>query len=249
MKENQEREEAQSQSIDTVIDIKPIWDDWRTTQINWSLLFNQQVGEFEGKRMINSADVINASEYATPEEIEGLQKTCEEYGLITATQLFYHPHYINSEFLSYAPGEGLDNLRAKLTLNLASTVAEPKETYLDEVPILEGVSARNVVDMSKGLRYLRALADDEWAEPATLLNRLATLANRDPDDILFWTSNRQDRGRFQLVPVKFAYEGKRFHITGGFNREGNIILGYTHGVKLDSVGKNTDQTSNLVVLQ
>ena len=181
------------------IDLQPADGGAHRTQQQWIALYNAQEGEFKGKRMIASYDVIGAPSSASPKLLASLQKDCVEYWIITST----HNSYQRS------------TLAGNVIHNYQSTVVRPKIIYLDEIPVLQGEPASKVVEMPGGLLYIRALANDRHAKPAALLNGLVALAQREPEDIFFHTPDQDSRNMDSERAVRFGDGGGGFHVGGG----------------------------------
>ncbi|MCK4521289.1 MAG: hypothetical protein KAU20_01855 [Nanoarchaeota archaeon] len=183
-----------------VIDLQPAEDGAYKTQENWIALYNTQEGEFKGKRMISAPDVIGASELASPEALASLQKDCRESWVITSTHISYQP----------------DTLAGVVTHNYQSAVVSPKVISLDEIPVLKGEPASKVVETTRGLSYVRALADDRYAKPATLLKRLVALSHgeKEPEKITLWTPDRGLRRLYTERAVGFGDDVCGFRVYG-----------------------------------
>lgn len=153
---------------------------WRT-QEEWIREYNTQKKAFEGKRIINLSDLLKLTKRRgpkyTPFTLRNLRKSCQDYYVVTGTHNSYDK----------------ETLTGKVVHNYQSRVMPPKIIKLDEIPILEGVSADDVAKTQSGRLYFRALADDPYAKPSVVLRNLEALTNKDPKNILFYTPAREKR--------------------------------------------------------
>jgi len=201
-----------------VIDLQPAEDGTYHTQKKWIALYNAQEGEFRGKRMISAPDIIGAPEIASPEALTSLQKDCIYSWVITSSHTSFRPHQPNP-------------LAGNVIHNYQSSVVSSKVISLDEIPVLQGESANRVVETAEGLSYLRALADDRYAKPETLLKRLTALSQRDPEDIALWTPEQGSRGSYPERPVVFGDLSHRFCIEG--DNDFDYSGGHSRGVLIN----------------
>jgi hypothetical protein len=185
-----------------VMDLQPAKNRASHTQNQWIALYNSQRGEFHGRRMITSSDVIKAPEIA-PEALPSLQKDCLDYWVVTSTHISYRPNALAGD----------------ITHNYQSAVVRPRMISLDVIPVLQGVSAREVVRISAGRLYLRALANDRYATESRLLQRLADLSQKEPENIFLYTPYQGLRASNPESAVWFG------DISAGFNIDGGNIFG------------------------
>ncbi len=218
--QNHADELIQPQEI--VIDLQPAQHGKFRIQEQWVALYNAQEGEFKGKRMISSPDMIGTPEIASPEALASLQKDCIDRWVVTST---------HNSFIPYQRTP----LAGDVIHNYQSSVVRPKLISLDEIPVLRGESARIIErkdDFAKStLRYLRALADDRYVKPITLLKRLSTLAQREPEDIALWTPSQSSRQSIPERDVRFYGNDVRFHVDGDSIFDSNV--GHSRGVLIN----------------
>ena len=188
------------QPMRVVIDLQPADNMACRTQRDWIALYNAQKGEFRGKRMISAPDVIGAPERASPEAFASLQKDCRESVVVPSTHISYQPN----------------TLSGIVTHNYQSIVVNPKIISLDEIPVLQGEPVSKVIETTRGLSYVRALADDKYVRPATLLNRLVALSQREPKDIELWTPTQDSRRSYQERAAGFGGGDRWFRVGGGY---------------------------------
>lgn len=180
------------------IDTQPADNGAYKTQEQWIISYNGQEGEFKGKRMISSPDILGAPEHASAEELASLQEDCRDSWIVTGTHNSYHPN----------------TLAGKVIHNYLSAVVRPKVVSLDDIPVLQGVPLTEVVKMQSGLLYVRALADDEHAKSVDLSKNLVELTGREPQDILFYTPTQSSRNSYPERAVGFGDVGGRFRVSG-----------------------------------
>ena len=197
------------------LDLKPACDRARKTQHQWIDMYNTQAGEFKNKRMIASSDIIRAPGYASREAFESLQNDFfVGLGIVLSTRNSYER----------------TTLAGKVIHNYQSSVVRPKAIFLEEIPVLNGEDANDVVKINSGLLYARALADDEYAKPADLLKRLVALTQREPRSIWFYTPNQSSRALYTETAVGLIGEASRFYI-GGCGRFDELSM-RTRGIAL-----------------
>ena len=181
------------------MDLAPALNGAYKTQKQWIELYNSQQGEFKGKRMLTSSDVINVSDVVDSlEALASLQRDCRKDWIVTSTHIGYTPA----------------NLSGTITHNYQSTVVQPRSITLDNIPVYQRESVKNVVETSEGRAYLRALADDRHINPVTLLKRLSLLSQREPKDIVLWTPDQSSRAAYSERAVRFVDDGHRFRVFG-----------------------------------
>ncbi len=207
-----------------VIDLQPAEDGAYKTQKNWIALYNAQEGEFKGKRMISAPDVIGASELDSPEALASLQEDCRGLSwVVTGTHTSFRP------YTPYKP------LAGDVIHNYQSTVVRPKVISLDEIPVLQGVPASKVVETRKGLSYLRALENDMYANPVTLLKRLVALSpKKEPRNIVLWTPDQCSRISYPERAVGFSDTVYKFIVYGNHFDNAN---GRSRGVLISQLSK------------
>jgi len=174
----------------------PKTDAW--TQKEWIALFNAQGKGLKRKRMLSASDAFRVPEKSSKEEVESLQQECRALWVITSTHHTYHPK----------------NPACTISHNYQSTVVAPRVITLDSLPVLRGVPASKLIRTQSGRLYLGALEDDMYAQPATLLNRLVAFAQRDPEDIFFYTPTVASRRRNPERAVRLDSDCDGFYIRG-----------------------------------
>lgn len=210
-----------------VMDLQPACNGAYKTQKDWIELYNSQQGEFRGKRMISSPDVIKAPEHALPEALASLQKDCREAVIITSTHNRFKPD------IQYKP------LAGNVIHNYQSRIVTPKIISLDEIPVLQGEPADKVVGTIRGLAYVRALADNRYAKPAKLLKLLVALSQREPENIAFWTPDQNLRKQYPEWAVRF-YDFGDWFLVYGVSDFGNVS-GRSRGVLINSSPRRSGQ--------
>lgn len=208
------KQDSQSGNI---IDPQPAINGARKTQEQWIAPYNAQEGEFKGKRMLDSYDVINAPRNQ-PNAVPSLIKDCIDYLLVTGTHIAFKPQ---------------ENLAGDVIHNYQSTVVRPRVIPLDEIPVLEGIPVQKVVEMTSGLLYVRALANDMKAKPKDLLNNfeaLAREAKKGIEQVIFWTPDQASRESNPERAVRFLDDGGGFHVDGDYRFVSNV--GYSRGVSV-----------------
>jgi len=198
------------------IDLQPALDDAYKTQEEWISLYNSQQGEFQGKRMISAPDIVRAPEHVSPLELARLQQDGRRFWIVTSTHISYQP----------------DSLAGVVTHNYGSTVAEPKEISLDNIPDLTGRYAVQVVKMPGGLAYLNALVDGDYTE-SKLLQMFSELARMDAEKIIFWTPDQHSRKFYAGYAVRFFDFDSNLHV-GGDDPFSSCGGGHSRGVLIDS---------------
>lgn len=200
---------------DIIMDVQPAQNAADHSQYNWIRLYNAQRGEFKGKRMINSADVIGVAEHVSLEAFVNLQGDYRQTYVVSSTRTSYDSI----------------SLAGNVTHNYISLVARPKIISLDEIPVLRGVPLSRVVETSSGLLYVKALADDEHASAKDLLTRHSILAGREPNEIAYWTPTLSSRMSYPEKAIRFNDNGDRFHVVGCNYFGGSI--GHSRGVLIN----------------
>lgn len=206
------------QPAQITMDLAPALNGAYNPQKQWIALFNSQEGEFKGKRMITSSDVINASDIVDSlEALASLQRDIKN-GVVTSTHN------------SYAP----DNLSGTITHNYQSSVVQPRSITLDNIPVLQGESVKIIegkTNLAVAAReYLKALANDRYVKPVTLLKRLSLLSQREPEDIVLWTPDQSSRVAYSERAVGFGGVGHRFRVVGIYSFDCNY--GLSRGVSV-----------------
>ncbi len=146
--------------------------------------------------MIASYDVMDAPRHSPIATLDSLRKDFRDYWLATSTR-----NVLNR-----------DNLSGRVVHNYGSK--NPISVALDEIPVLEGSFAPEVVKTRSGLLYVRALANDASATADDLVGRLADLSQKDPKDIRIWTPSQASRKDVPERAVGFVYYRGRFHVDG-----------------------------------
>lgn len=203
-----------TQTAGGIIDPYPALNGATHTQEQWISLYNSQGGEFKGKRLINAYDLIQAPK-TNPQVLPSLQEDCRRSWIVTAA----HNHFKQR------------TLAGDVIHNYLSTVASPIRIYLDEIPVLEGVPAIQVVENQAGLLYFRALANDMDAKPRDLLSNLETLTQRDANKILVYTPNQDSRNSYPERAVRFGNVDLWFHVSGDIHFDFDI--GLSRGVSVN----------------
>lgn len=189
----------QNQPSDIVIDLQPADGRAIKTQKQWIAYFNQL------KQIMISAPIIyQASKTASYEILQSLRQDFIDDMITSSTRISYNP----------------DNLGARITHNFGSSVTQPKQIDVAEVPIYKRESAKNVVgdnkNPGKGLLYVRALFDTQ-DRPNTILNTLEKLSQRASENIMFWTPDQDSRRAYSERVADFNYHFRRQFIVDSDN--------------------------------
>ena len=167
------------------------------TQSDWIKYFNKQ-----GKRMISAPDIYKAGKSDSKELRNSLKKDFFESRIVSSTRIIYTPNLHNP-----------NDLGARIVHNFGSTVINPKEKIIAEIPIYEGESVKSVVE-GKGLPYVRAIFDTKDRK-YKILDTLQELCEESPENIKFSTPDLTLRRTYPERNVGFLNVNFKFFVVSG----------------------------------
>lgn len=178
----------------------------------WIALYNSQKGEFKGKRMFSAPDFYRLM--SAPNEI---RKSIVNNWIIALPIIIYDSKggaRIIHNYKSAIPG------------------VKPVEIALTEVPVYSKESIITIVQTDLGLSYIKALFQTQDT-PVQIINKLEKITGKNAKDILFRTTNQENRKVYSKRAVLFGDIDDGFHVDGDSSFDGKDY-GLSRGVRVNS---------------
>lgn len=181
------------------------------------------------ERMLSFPNLFQLVKKNNTVAIESLRKDFKDHWLVTSTRIIYDKNSLSAKIIHYA----------------GSTITEPIEIDIKEVPVCSPTYLKELIETEAGLNYLRALVNDKKATKEEIINFFVALSGKEASKIRFWTPSQNSRKdkQFRSVVLYFDYFD-RFCVDGDGWFDG--ISGFSRGVIIDSA-KQTKFFSNKAI--
>ncbi len=159
----------------------------------------EHINDYNGKNqvMISLPDTLKLLN--NQEAVESLRKDFDDRWLVTSTRVIYNP----------------DNLSAKVIHHAGSTVTKEKVIQLKEVPECNPTYLNKLIETEEGLKYLKALIDNNKATKKQIIDLFTTLSGKEANKIRFWTPTQSSRGSKSVRSVDLYFNVfSRFYVCG-----------------------------------